>query len=391
MTRRYCSANRLLLLVFLLFTNLLWSCGGGGGSGTYTNNSGGSGTLSLSLTDAATDRYKAIYVTIDAIQVHLRGNESNPNNWLSVDMPESPMTVNLLELVNGVREDLGLSDLGAGRYSQLRLIIGQTPDASINLLSQAHPHANYVIDHSDTAYPLKIPSGFNTGIKLVKGFRISANQTTELILDFDADRSVVEAGSSGKRLLKPTIAVQDASEYAIIEGVVRANSDSTVIEGAMVNLQVYDSTAGDVADEVSIRASTISDATGEYRIFAVPGTYYLVTYVNGYEAANTPVTTVTGQIQEIDVSLTESSTGVIGGNVSLPDANTEQYATLSFRQTMPNGVSIEIKALNTLEGPYSVDLPVGTFQIVASSYGYNTEEYDITIPDIDEQNIVLNK
>ena len=159
---------------------ILTACGGGGGSG------GGIGTLSLSLTDASSSDYKAVVVTIDEIQVHIKGNGNSPNNWKSVDMPISPLTVNLLDLVNGVREDLGLVDLNARSYTQMRLIIGDTPNPD------TLPFANYVITNTDPVeiHELKIPSGDKTGFKIVNGFTIAADQKTELILDFDACRSV---------------------------------------------------------------------------------------------------------------------------------------------------------------------------------------------------------
>ena len=79
-------------------------------------------------------------------------------------------------------------------------------------MSQAHPYANYVIIDKDpndaidpVSHELKVPSGDKTGVKIVGGYFISANQTTELILDFDACRSVVQAGNSGQWHLKPTI------------------------------------------------------------------------------------------------------------------------------------------------------------------------------------------
>jgi len=134
-------------------------------------------------------------VTITEVQVHQPGtNENNQRNWYSVDMPRTPMTVNLLDLVNGVREDLGLVDLEAGAYTQMRLIIGTAPESgAINILSQAHPYANYVVDLNDVYHELKVPSGSQSGFKIVGGFEINANSTTELILDFDANRSVVVA------------------------------------------------------------------------------------------------------------------------------------------------------------------------------------------------------
>ena len=161
------------IIALLLTSLLIAACGGGGGS-----SSGEVGTVSMSLTDARSNGFNAVYVTIDDVQVHMQGNDNNDNNWQSVSAPTLPKTFNLYELTNGVREEIGLADLAIGSYTQMRLIIGTQKDAGINILSEAHPYANYVIDTDDAYQELKIPSGINTGIKIVHGFTISADQTT---------------------------------------------------------------------------------------------------------------------------------------------------------------------------------------------------------------------
>jgi hypothetical protein len=372
---------------------VLTACSGGGGS------SGGIGTLSLSLTDASSSDYKAVVVTIDEIQVHLKGDGNSPNHWKSVDMPISPLTVNLLDLVNGVREDLGLVDLKARSYTQMRLIIGDTPNPAIL------PFANYVVTNTDPVeiHELKIPSGDKTGFKIVNGFTIAADQKTELILDFDACRSVVQAGDSGQWLLKPTVKVRNTANYAIIEGRVTDDTPSAMgINGVLVTVQKNDGTAIDPKNKVVVVAATLTDflkteagdeildTEGNFSIFVEPLTngehYYLVAYKDGYIPDFLKITELAaGQTRLVDdLILSEDGSGTVAGLVTINGAdNTEQYATLSFRQEV--GVDdemIEIKSINVLNtyrysvNLPSVDLPEELYTLVASTlFGFETEEY----------------
>ena len=81
---------RLLYLVLALCALfVLPSCGGGGGG----DGTAQTGTLSVGLTDASTDEYKAVYVTITEVQVHMGGG-----SWKVVGSPNK--TYNLLDLTN---------------------------------------------------------------------------------------------------------------------------------------------------------------------------------------------------------------------------------------------------------------------------------------------------
>ena len=381
------------LFIALSFV-MMSACSGGGGSGST-----GTGTLALSLTDNSTEEYRAVYITIKNVEVHLGGNENSPNSWQTVDLPIDPdtglpkerLTVNLLELVNGVREDLGIAELKTGHYTQMRLIIDSESDDTINILSQNHPHANYVIDQSNPTniYELKIPSGFKTGVKIVGGFDINTDQTTELILDFDACRSVVQAGNNGQWLLKPTIKIASLEDFSIINGTVTATGDPDAgIEGALVSAQIFNGglTVEKDDDELIIQAATITDSNGKYKLFVTPGDYNLVVYAEAKVPDFRKVATTAGEVLEgttaEDFTLGDSPTGAVSGSVTIPGADDEQYATLSFRQEANCDdcemyEKIEIKAINIMDGStYSSGLPVGTYSLAASSFEYETQNPD---------------
>ena len=344
---------------------LLTACGGGGDSGS----SGSTGTLSVNLTDASTTEYQAIYVTIQQVAVHKDGG----GGWDVISSPNK--TYNLLDLVNGVREELALATLTSGHYTQMRLILTDTPDNSINILSRNHPYGNYFIDSSGQSIELKVPSGFQSGIKIVKGFDINANQTTELILDFDAARSIVKAGSSGKWLLKPTIKLLNTTEYSIISGNAGAS-------GVLVSAQVYNSAATLVEDRVEVKAATVSDDSGNYKLFLEPGSYTLVGYKDGFSPfyKNAKVVTTTGNTYTENFSLgSASSTGTLSsGTVSISGADQEQYATISIRQDATvsfNPEQIEVKKLNVANGgTIDTGLPVENYTAVISTFGKTTLE-----------------
>src|SRR5512143_393205 len=176
--------------------------------GVMACSSGDTGRLSLNLTDKPNNDVKAVYVTIKEIAVHA---ESAPEGtWTTVLTVNK--TFNLTELGGGVRENLGIVNLDPGHYTQMRLMIGT--DAI-----SPHPFANYVVGQDDQPHEIKIPSGVQTGIKLVQGFDINENSTTELTFDFDASRSVVVAGNSDKYTLTPTIHSIDDSQVRTVRKV----------------------------------------------------------------------------------------------------------------------------------------------------------------------------
>ena len=376
MTRIKGTKNLLTYLACLTFIALLSACGGGGSS------DGGQGTLTTSLTDASTEDYQAVYVTIARVDVHHDDDEI----WETVATPEK--TYNLLELVNGIVAQLGEVLLDSGHYTQMRLIIGEESDQGLNIFDQPHPYANYIIDLDDMAHELTVPSGSQTGLKIVNGFDINTNQTTELILDFDALRSVVKAGSSGKYLLKPTIKVLSTADYAIVYGTVSEAGTNPLLPlgNTFITAQIAASEEADVKDQVVIQSGTLATENGEYALFLEPGDYNLVAHLTGYQPICRTVSLGEDSTSMVDLSLIELSdtelTGTIFGLVNITDPVEDQHATLEFRQIITcngsdNAQMIIVKSVEIAHGgSYEVALAPGEYQVVVTSYGKETMVID---------------
>jgi hypothetical protein len=321
------------------------------------------------LTDASTEDFEAVYVTIDKVQVHVVEDEIG--SWEDVVDLDPDKTFNLLELADGVMAELGSGALATGYYTQMRLIIGLDPDESSNIRFEDHDFANYVlIEGVPTQEELKIPSGVHTGIKLVHPFTIVEGLTVELLIDFDAQKSVHVAGKSGKYILKPTIKVIGTLDNATITGLVHDDSGDW-IEGARVTAQTD-------GGSLTVAGTLTAELTGSYTMYVAPGTYCVVAYKppdsegTAYGPGCVSTSATWDEVLQIDfipaqdTALVQNDTGHVIGNVQVANED----VTLSFRtECAPCGV-IEVWPLSIDAEPspytytYEVGLPPGTYDVV---------------------------
>ena len=184
-------------------------------------------------------------------------------------------TFDLLQLVNGVFTTLGEVELETGRYTQIRIML-----ESATLFVDGIPQN------------LSIPSGAQTGIKLVGGFTVEANVITELAVDFDVARSLHEdPPGSGNYILRPTIRLAQTALSGTISGTVIPTGIGAVL------FAIYPATGDTVA-------TTLADpATGAYVLPALlAGTSDISAEAVGYLASTRSGITVTAGADTPDVN-----------------------------------------------------------------------------------------
>ena len=77
--------------------------------------------------------------------------------------------------------------------------------------------------------------------------------------------------------------------------------------------------------------------------------------------------------------------GIINGSVSIAGAVEDQYATIDFRQRLTcidavKSADITVRSVNVANNSdYSVSLPAGDYEVVASSSGNETMVYNSTV------------
>jgi hypothetical protein len=145
----------------------------------------------------------------------------------------------------------------------------------------------------------------------------------------------------------------------------------------MVSLQYNSGT------QIEIEASSLTNVNGDYKLFASPGDYNLVAYKQGYQYECTAISLEADKVEEpedfILKILTSKGNLEIEVSISNPISD-DQYATISIR-TEACGAEVEVKSLNIIDGGIFTikDLPIGTYDIVASSYDKITKTYPVNV------------
>jgi hypothetical protein len=143
----------------------------------------------------------------------------------------------LAPLLNG-------ATIAAGNYQWIRLDIDT--------------NNSYIITSTGAQYPLTIPSGSQTGLKLVSSFTVAPGSLADYAIDFNLRQSITMSkhGKVISYMLKPTLRLIDILQVGSIIGTVSAT--------------------------LSIGSTSITDTTCSPAVYVFPG---VVTVLNGFNVS----------------------------------------------------------------------------------------------------------
>jgi len=322
-----------------------------GGCGGDSSTASAPGTLGMSLTDSPACGFDEVNVTVRKVRVHKSSSASDTDSgWTDITLNPA-RKINLLNLTNGVLDNLGQTPLAAGHYTQLRLVLDPNNGAGL---------ANSVVPVGGIETALVTPSAVQSGIKLVHGFDVPSGGRVDLVLDFDACKSIVVRGN-GTYALKPVIKVIPFVLNGINGFVDPALLGSNVMVTAQQNGEVVQTTAPNAQ-------------TSEFLLARLaPGTYDVVFTANGRATAviaSVPVATATSIVAVstgvTPITLPVSGTHMISGSVTLNPASPDTVVHVAAKQTFGTTPTVTVKSVAADElaaGAYSLTLPIGEPQL----------------------------
>lgn len=273
---------------------IIMSCSDGNGEGSGSAED--TGTLSVQLTDAPFPYELMAEANVTVYKVEARlvdGNDmdddsdddSNDDSDDDMDddsddddgspfitLMEEEIDVNLLELTNGLTQQLAEIDVPAGSYDLIRIYV-----KGVN-----------VVLTDGTVFNLQVPSGDASGIKVFvdPAITVAGGLSSDLLLDFDVSQSFVAKGSidtpagvSGFNF-KPVIKASNLSTSGTLSGNVSTivEEENVGLEGAQISVIAAD----------TLNTTSFADVDGNYSILGLEaGMYEVVAEMEGYLASDT--------------------------------------------------------------------------------------------------------
>ncbi len=240
-----------------------------GCGGSDSGMGSGMGQMSLAVADAPVDGAQAVVVKFTGVE--LTANGGSPT---TITLAQ-PKTIDLLNQSGTASAVLFDQPIPAGSYGQIRLMV----------VADGNPSNSYITFSDGTMHGLLVPSGSETGLKLVSGFVVPGGGVVNYTIDFDLRHAITcPPGQAPACILKPAQRLVENTKVGNIQG---AASPALVPDGCTPAVYLYAGTvsvpedmnsaspATDANQPVASKALIANTATPYYYQFTFlkPGTY----------------------------------------------------------------------------------------------------------------------
>lgn len=180
----------------------LAACGGGGSAPPQD----ATGTINIAMTDAAVDN-------VDAVNVRFTGVTLKPQSGDEMDyIFDAPKDIDLLSLQGGnTAELLSNTQVPVGAYNWIRLAVQAEFDNDFD---------SYAMMDDGTQVELRVPSGSQSGLKLVSGFTVTQDNATHIVIDWDLRKALSDPQGQPGMHLRPALRVTDMASFGTLSGTV---------------------------------------------------------------------------------------------------------------------------------------------------------------------------
>jgi len=299
-------AGTLLLAVAAIFAiaGIIVSCSGGSTSSMSST----MGTVNVSISDPPScmppnGQFMHVYVTVRSVQAHISASATDSSSgWqeLAPQLASAPMQIDLFSKpqTTCILAQLGSASLPAGSYQQIRLLLVSNTPAASDAVPATNACAgngfNCVVLADSTIHQLDLSSQANTGLKIPPGqivggpLQVTAGQSVDLNIDFNACASIVREGN-GKFRLKPTLTAGQvsANNTGISGKVVDSLTKAPIAGNVQVAVEQPDSTG---VDRIVMQA--VADSNGNFNFCPLPTGMFDIVVV-GIGPANVPYNATT--------------------------------------------------------------------------------------------------
>ena len=144
-------------------------------------------SVSMKSSTESRSNYEAVNIDIQEVSIHTSADSSESSGWFNLDTNTG--IYDLMDFAAGNDTIIALdSIMQVQTVSQIRLVLGEN---------------NTVVENGET-YDLDTPSAQTSGLKIQIHAELQPNVNYKVVLDFDADQSIIKTGNN-KYKLQPVI------------------------------------------------------------------------------------------------------------------------------------------------------------------------------------------